>query len=140
MVGGPVPKRSEERRRRNKVDLDRVGITERVPVPPLDITPVPQLVQDFYDSLAESGQAVYYEPSDWQRARLLCYNLTNLMLSSLPSSQMYTACQRDMDALLVSEDQRRRVKLEIVRPGAEDEQEQAKVSQLDRYRAAVEPS
>lgn len=134
---GPVPKRSTQRRRRNKVDIDTVRLDDVVEVPPLMLEDCPQIVTDFYDSLRRSGQARYYEPSDWQRARLMCWHLAYMLRANKPSSVMYTALQKDMEALLVSEGDRRRVRMEVERKPADTSLEDARVAQMNRYRNAV---
>jgi hypothetical protein len=89
---GPVAKRSEARRRRNKVDggVIKVNLDEaihreiEIPAPPTRETvdedtgevTIKSLwhpyVERAYLSLAESGQAIFYEPSDWNTAYLAC--------------------------------------------------------------------
>ncbi len=70
---GPIPKRSEHRRRTNKDG----GTIEKLQVsnPSVD-QPDPdpswhRAARNWYLSLAESGQAHYYEPADWQHAWLV---------------------------------------------------------------------
>lgn len=73
---GPIPKRSEERRRRNKGDvvIEKVNLDElvarevEIPVADPDWEP---LTQHFYESFRSSGQAIWYEPSDWMTAYML---------------------------------------------------------------------
>lgn len=82
---GPTPKRSEERRRRNKdttetikINLDEVLAGEvEIPAPPeryYDEETGEErggwhpVAEDLYLSLAKSGQALFYEPSDWMIA------------------------------------------------------------------------
>jgi hypothetical protein len=102
---GPPPKRSEERRRRNKPDrpIDRVALDgdiddlfgdgvpddrverriqaddpdllEPAPKPPAD-DEWHKYAQDLYDSLSRSGQKIFYEASDWAVARLLCESIS----------------------------------------------------------------
>lgn len=71
---GPIPNRSEERRRRNKPEeggeVTRVAGAEHVPVPEPDDDWHP-IAYDWFTSLAESAQAQFYEPSDWEVAYLL---------------------------------------------------------------------
>src|ERR1700744_2559935 len=71
------PKRSEELIRRNipEVPVEKITAIGRVPIPDLDLESLGEqrvhpLVIDFYESLKESAQNKYYEPSDWQTARL----------------------------------------------------------------------
>ena len=101
---GPVPKRSEERIRRNTTEygtIDRVNMIGDVEVPDLGIPNAHPLIQDFYDALAESGQAKYYEPSDWQFARYTMYFADRLIKSGKPSSQMVAAVNNALQDLLV---------------------------------------
>lgn len=121
MTKGPVPKRSEERIRRNKVDVEKVEQIGSVPAPELDFPFCADVVQDFYDSLRSSAQAKYYEPSDWQTARLLCRMLQSLFESKRPSPQMFQSCVSLMNELLVTEGSRRRVRMEVERHDAEAE-------------------
>jgi len=136
---GPVPKRSDHRRRRN---ID--GRTDRVPAPaapveapPLEF-PAHSLAADWYDSLAESGQAQYFEPSDWQAARILAFDLTRHLNSGRVSAQMVAALWSAMGDLLTTEATRRRVRMEIERPSDDDADRSAGVvAILDDYRRAV---
>jgi hypothetical protein len=73
---GPIGKRDEERRRRNKpttetitVNLDEVlkGTVE-IPAPDEDWH---RIAREWYLSLSKSGQCIFYEPSDWMTAYLL---------------------------------------------------------------------
>lgn len=145
-MSGPVPKRSDQRRRRNASNkVETVQLEDQVVIPDLDIEytsrggdiiPAHPIAQDLYDSLRTSGQARFYEPADWQRARILCRMLSDQLWSGRPSAQLYAALQKDMDALLISEAERRRVRLEIERskPDAGDD---PKVAQMAKYRKAA---
>lgn len=136
-MSGPIPKRSSQRRRQNKVHTDRVEVAEQVVVPDLDVDDPHPIARDLYESLRLSGQAQWYEPSDWQRARVFIHLLSNQLKAGKPSSMMYTALQRDMDALLISEGERRRVRMEIERSPVDTSVEDAKVAQMARYRQAA---
>lgn len=134
---GPPPKRSDQRRRRNKVTIDHVELDDVVEVPALDIEGAHPLAVDFYESLRKSGQARYFEPSDWQRARVLAWSLSKMLDTGRPSAMLLAALQKDMDALLVSEPERRRVRMEIERAAPDMSAEDAKVAQMARYRRAA---
>lgn len=73
------------------------------------------MIVDFWDSLGESAQSKYYEPSDWQYARFTLHFANKLVQSGRPSSQMLAAVNSALNDLLVAEGQRRRVRLEIER-------------------------
>lgn len=134
---GPPPKRSSQRRRRNKVDIDHVEVDGVVEPPELGMELHP-LAAETYESLKVSGQARYMEPSDWQRARIFVSLLSNLLMSSQPSSMMYQALQKDMDALLMSEAERRRVRMEIERGPVDTSEQDAKVAAMSAYRRTAE--
>lgn len=116
-VYGPVPKRDEERIRRNKPDepttvVDMIGA---VTAPALGIENPHPLVQEMYDSLLESGQAKYYEPSDWQFARFTMIFINKLLRTSQPSAVMLQTVNSMLADLLFTEGQRRRVRMEVER-------------------------
>ncbi len=116
-VRGPVPKRSDERIRRNKPDtpLDRVEAFGVVRPPPLGLLDPHPLVVDLYLSLDESAQSRFYEPSDWQFARFACHFADVLLKQNRPSAQLLASVQTMLTDLLVSEGARRRVRLEVER-------------------------
>lgn len=132
MTRGPIPKRSEERVRRN-VDsagpVEKVGMTGSVEVPELGdgfdtIDPeggevytneLHPIAVDLYESMKTSGQSKYFEPSDWQMARVLVHLLSKVLHSSKPSAQMLAALTTMMSNLLLTEGDRRRVRLEVER-------------------------
>ena len=117
---GPVPKRSEERIRRNVdvVETDTVEMIGPVEVPELGLVDPHPLISDLYASLADSGQSKYYEPSDWEFARILCHFLDRQVKSSKPSGQLIAVLHSMMTDLLIAEGARRRVRLEIERESA----------------------
>lgn len=73
---GPVGKRDEERRRRNKdgVETTTVDIAEltnlEVIIPVAD-PDWEELTISYWESFSRSGQAIFYEPSDWMTAYML---------------------------------------------------------------------
>jgi hypothetical protein len=128
---GPVPKRSEQRRRTNKpaVDVTRIaGAAVAVPELGFDVHP---LVADWYRSLELGPEGQFYSPAMWQRARIVASMLSKVLESGRPSSQMYVALQQDMKSLLVDAGELRRLGIEVQ---AADDEADAKV--ID-YRARV---
>ncbi len=116
-----MPKRSDQRVRRNKDDAtttEKVTALGAVVVPELGIENPHPLIVDFYRSLRESAQAKYYEPSDWSYARFILHHANTLVSSSRPSAQMFAAVTSALSDLLVAEGHRRRVRLEIEREQA----------------------
>lgn len=113
---GPVPKRSDQRVRRNKDSaVETIPAIGPVEVPDLGIPDAHPLIADFYESLKDSAQTQFYEPSDWQFARFTMHFANQLVKSRKPSSQMLAAVNAALTELLVSEGARRRVRLEVER-------------------------
>ena len=138
---GPVPKRDDERIRRNTPDVetDKLEIEGDVVVPPLNLPFEPHpMVQDFYDSLVISGQSKFYEPSDWEYARLVCFIMQTIVTSPRPSSEMFKALQTAMSNLLVTEGDRRRLRLEIARSEKKAETEDESQALIMEFRQRME--
>lgn len=138
---GPVPKRDDERIRRQSpdYDADKLEVEGAVIVPPLNMPFEPHpMVQDFYDSLVISGQSKYYEPSDWEYARLVCFIMQNIVTSPRPSSEMFKALQTAMSNLMVTEGDRRRLRLEIVRAEKKDKADDESQALIMEFRTRME--
>jgi hypothetical protein len=114
---GPVPKRSDQRVRRNKVEggIDKVEAIGVVRAPALNIDGAHALTEDLYRSLSESAQSRFYEPSDYQMARSVLFFLDQQFKSSRPSAQMVQSLFSQLTDLLITEGARRRVRLEVER-------------------------
>jgi hypothetical protein len=122
-ANGPVPKRSSERTGNpNRVEvIDKVQAFGVVRKPDLGLgDAVHPIIIDFWDSIGESAQARYYEPSDWQYLRVSLHFLNSLLKSGKPSAQMLTVVNQMLTDLLVSEGSRRRVRMEIEREATKD--------------------
>lgn len=134
---GPVPKRTDQRRRRNKPD---VAVTS-APAAPSVTCPEPDetwhsAAARWYGSLSESGQARFYEPSDWAQAWVWADLLSRaLNQGERPSAQLIMAWAAGATELLTTEGSRRRMRMELKRAGQVDEDEEAAVAALDDYRA-----
>lgn len=113
-MSGPAPKRSTQRRRTNKT-----GVKQVPAVGPVEQPPAPQdwgpLARQWYESLAESGQAQFYEPSDWATAIVAGWLLDDWVESrrAATMNEFRMLCGQ----LLATEGERRRGRLEITRPG-----------------------
>ncbi len=129
---GPVPKREGQRRRRNKpeVETETAAGAADVVAPPGDDGWHP-IARAWYDALGRSGQAKFYEPADWATAYLLADVMSRelhpqpvvvgdevRMLNLPPKAASVAAWRATMAALLVTEGDRRRVRLELERPPA----------------------
>jgi hypothetical protein len=139
---GPVPKRSEERRRRNKPDgpeLVKVGAEDGAVVvempPPLEHWH--PLARDWYESLAESGQQVFYQPSDWQTARYVAEAMSRNLENPRFSAQLFAAVMAGMTELMTTEGARRRARVELERRKSAEPQVPAGVTAMADYRASI---
>ena len=133
--GGPVPKRSDQRRRTNKpvIEVSSAAGASSVPVPPA-AEHWHALVRDWYESLARSGQAAFYEPSDWQVARYVAEAMhRNVATSDRFSATLFASVMSAMSNLLVTEGDRRRLRIELERAAQVDADVEAAVTALDEY-------
>lgn len=137
-MAGPIPKRDSERIRRNKpvTPTDTITAIGTVDVPDLGLIFPCDLVIDFWNALKDSAQAKYYEPSDWQYARMALHFADGLIKSDKPSSMMLTVVNSMLADLLVAEGQRRRVRMEIERAAATGEVVDVASMFADRLRAS----
>ena len=118
---GPVPKPPDKRHgHRSKAENATTRVTGAAAEPPLLDLDVPDVVADWYAALSQGPEARFYTPALWQRARVAAVMLAGVLRSGRPSSQMYAALQRDMQALLVDAGELRRLGI-TVQPAAETE-------------------
>jgi hypothetical protein len=119
-----IPKRSDQLIRRNIPDVavEKVTAIGKVPIPALDIDRPHRLVVDLYQSLKESAQNKFYEPSDWQTARLVMYALNEELTATWKdgspkpmSAVKLQVINQMMASLMMTEGERRRARLEIER-------------------------
>lgn len=147
---GPAPKRSDQRRRENAParPIDKPGAgSVVVPEPSTAWHPV---AAQWYESLARSGQSVFYEQSDWATAYLIAESLSRdfkpryvamseetgePIYAELPlSGTALSAYLRAFTSLLVTEADRRRSSIELQRGPVVEAEE---VSSLDDYRRSL---
>ncbi|MEV4739803.1 hypothetical protein [Streptomyces sp. NPDC049555] len=134
-----MPKRSAERRRRNK---DGVELVRAETAPGVVEWPEPDpgwhaIARDWYLSLAASGQSQFYEPSDVATARYVAEAMSrNLAAGQRFSAQLFAAVSSAMTELLTTEGARRRVRIELERAPAEQDTP-AGVTAIADYRAAL---
>lgn len=145
---GPPPKRSTQRRRRNEptggdpVKVPGAAVAER----PKARRGWHPIAKQWFESLAESGQAQFYEPSDWAVATMLAESMsrelspqsivvgdTMLKVSLPPKAASVAAWLKGMTALLATEGDRRRASIELQRP-APSAGEPAGVASIEAWR------
>ena len=129
---GPVPKRSQERRRRNKDggDVEQVKVGGRVEAPGFRDGLHP-LAAELREVLADSGQAQFFEPSDWWLAKLLAEAVDDYMEGRRSATKL-AEIRALATELMMSEGQRRRMRLELERD--ETVETDAEVTAIDEYR------
>jgi hypothetical protein len=126
---------------RSKEEKD--SITKAPSGPPLDLPELPEpdalwhpIASDWYLSLRESGQAAFYQPSDWAVARYAADLMSKVLLSERgPNGQLVAALNSVMSSLLTTEGDRRRARMELERKKPAS-QTDADVTVLDDYRSA----
>ncbi|WP_406192387.1 hypothetical protein OH733_05380 [Streptomyces griseus] len=68
-----------------------------------------------------SGQADFYQNSDWAFAYSLCEDLSHYKSSGKRSGQMLQTIYSSFERLLVAEGDRRRVRIELTEPAPEQD-------------------
>ena len=111
-----VPKRRSERIRRNKDEpVTTIHAVGSVVVPELGIPEPHELTTRFWAALHESAQSKYFEASDWWKARLTAHVIESYLRSSRPSSLVLGEINKMCGDLLVTEADRRRLRIEVER-------------------------
>lgn len=125
MTRGPVPKRTDQRARRNKTpegaEVVRLTTTSQVK-PPAEDKSWHITAKRWFRSLKKSSQNQFYEQSDWAYAQLAADLLSAEMNRDKPRAVMVSQILSMMDNLLTSEGARRRVRIELVRAGQDEDQ------------------
>lgn len=141
---GPVGKRSEDLTRRNKTDESGVEV-KKAPAstavkPPAEDREWHRVIKAWYRSLKTSGQSKFYEDSDWQAARFTAHYASSVLKAAEnkenPAALRAASIRQIwamMGDLMTTESARRRVRVELIRPGA-GEAEAAEVFDIDDYR------
>lgn len=133
---GPVPKRSDQRRRTNApaTPVKNPPAAAKVKAPTAD-TQWHKVALAWYKSLALSGQSIFYEPSDWATAYLIAESMSrdlspqfvgitekgDSVRETIPlKGASLSAYLRAMAVLMVTEGDRRRLQVELVKPQQSD--------------------
>lgn len=167
---GPVPNRSDQRRRTNKpedgIELTKAPGAVEVCVPKANAKWHP-IAKRWFEALTTSGQAAFYEPSDWATAELIAESMSRDLkpqvvgmsetvetdsesgiaftkaepvMATIPlKGASLAAYLKAFASLLVTEGDRRRARVELDRPrGGDVDGDVADVSWLDEARRARE--
>lgn len=132
---GPVPKRSDARRRANKPEgaqliKARAGSAINWPDAPKDWPP---LIVELYKALPVSGMAAFYEQTDVAMARVVLDGLATTVNSGKINGQLWSAAISALESLGVTEGDRRRMRIELERVPGEDPEETAAVADFAAY-------
>lgn len=138
---GPVPNRSEDlaRPRSRKGQEHSQEITNGTLLPVEWPEPDPgwhQLAIDIYEGCRVSGQAALYQQSDIAILASLCDDLSYAKRSGKRSGQLLQTIYSGMERLLVTEGDRRRVRVELQAPP--DNTDSASVLVLAEYQEGLE--
>jgi hypothetical protein len=120
-VKGPIPKHSSERVRRNQDEgpIEKITAIGTVEVPELGIPNPHPLVASLYESMKTSAQSKFYEDSDWAYARFTFHFANKLLRQKQPSAMLLSSVNQMLTSLLLTEGDRRRVRIEVERQQAE---------------------
>lgn len=136
---GPVPKRSEVRRRRNKpegVQVSKAPAGDDVMWP--DPDPLwNETATRFYLSLNESGQRAYYQASDVAVAVYVADMMNKSMIGRV-SGQLFAAVMSAITELMATEGARRRIRIELSPHDSADEPQEEFVDVMAQYKADAE--
>lgn len=135
---GRTPKRTQEKMgHRTKAELEAVqkvqvaGIVEQ---PPADAD-WHQIARDWYESLACSGQAIFFEPSDWAAAHYVAAVMTRNIQAPRFNAQLFGSVWAAMNDLMTTEGSRRRLRLELERNTPDNGAAEASI--LAEYRMRI---
>ncbi|MFF2100979.1 hypothetical protein [Streptomyces sp. NPDC058202] len=111
---------------------------------PVDLPDLPDadplwhpIAADWYLSLRESGQAAFYQPSDWAVARYAADLMSKVLMSERgPNGQLVAALNSVMSSLLTTEGDRRRARMELERKPT-GKQTPASVTAIADYRSSI---
>ena len=152
-AGGPIPKRSDQRRRRNAparpVKKAPAASLTKSGRPPCNTKWHP-VARRWYMSLEDSGQSKFYEPSDWALAYLLAESISRELkpqpvfnpmtgekiteVERPPKGASLAAWLKGMTSLLVTEGDRRRLQIELYQPAVAEGETPAPVTDMRAWR------
>lgn len=131
---GPVPKRSESRHRRNSPEPTRAPSEAQGAKQPRGSASWSASAKRIWKSLGASGQARFFEPSDWAFAQFVMDEMTRYQDGERQNGQVLTGLLSALTSLMVTEGDRRRAGIELARPTGEGDGEPAQVEVMDKWR------
>lgn len=92
------------------------------------------IAREWFESLAPSGQARWFEPSDWSAAVFVAETMSRALSVNKPlSGHTITAILSGMGALMSTEADRRRLRIELERGDQVDADDDASVTVLNDH-------
>ena len=139
---GVIPKRRDQLRRTNKEayqGLEKLDATDQGKVyqPEASDRGHP-LAKDLWRAMGDSAQSIFYEPSDWALAAVLMDDLSHYLRSKSRPGIKLSAIINALTPLLLTEGERRRVRLEIERGNDEPGHDDPTVAIMANYRKLAE--
>lgn len=131
---GPLPKRSEDRLRRNKdttgVPTDKYDLDGEVEIPHAYF--FNPLINDLWLALRSSVNARFFEPTDWAYAKLTLSLMEAEMGQDpehlkIPKAMMMANFDAMMSKLLLTEADRRKLRIEVTRGNQGQQAEEGRV-------------
>ena len=113
---GPVPKRSSERVRRNKVEPPaKIRAVGEVAIPELGIEDPHPRVAGLWVAQHQSAQRQFMEPSDWEHFKLTLEFLDRQLKSSRFNANLVAVVESMLGKHGVAEGHRRQLRIEVER-------------------------
>lgn len=133
---GPIPEREDNLARpRERKGSDIMSVTKGT----LRETKIPRVSDDWHpiakrvwEGAKTSGQADYYQNSDWAMLYSLCDDLSYYKKSGKRSSQMLASIMAGLTTLMLTEGDRRKARLELEAP--DDGSGDAELIAIDGYK------
>lgn len=146
-MGGPgrsgsVPKRLAER----MSHLTKAEIAEKkaAQAPGAAVVHVPcadpewhPIALRFYESLQESGQSQFFEPSDWGVAQYIAEAMSQSLRGHRIPSGMFQAVMQATTELMCTEGTRRRLRMELQRPDKNPPKESPALAAVRDYKKSL---
>ena len=140
-MSGPVPRREEELARpRERKGGDQVPVTHGQMRPITWNVPADEnwhpIAKMLYESVVSSGQSDFYQDSDYAMLYSICEDLSVYKNAGKRSGQLLQSIMSALTSLLLTEGERRRVRIELQKPP--EKKPDLKVLAMDRYRGIDE--
>ncbi len=115
---------------------DEAPGAEHVEIPEADQSWHP-IARDWYESLAESGQSRFYEPSDWATAYYVAEAMSRNLSAETFRASLFQHVLSASGELLTTEGARRRLRLELQRPHQGETFDGENIAAIENYRKSI---